>query len=1089
MSEKKPLQQSDSENKKGDSQDRFRRLTSSREEPENQESDSLSDTQPSKPTRLKQSQQLNVNVSSDEADTIAPKETEEGHTPAPPPLGETPVTEAPSLDDSGMPLPHRVPERDVDATQVVGSAFFQNESTKKTKKRTQKSQRPLKTDLTKNFYRMGCLLRGVILAAFAGVILVILGISFALYQYSAIAATLPNVDDLRERASQFETTRILDANGNLLYEILDPNAGRRTYVSIEDISPMMLAATISIEDKEFYENPGFNPLAIFRAFYQNITSGEVISGASTVTQQLARILLLSPEEAKEISYLRKVREAILAAEITRRYSKDDILELYLNEIYFGNLAYGVQAAAETYFGTSASELDLSQASFIAGLPQAPSVYDVYTNREATLIRQQQVLSAMNDRSNEVGCIYVSNQVEKVCIDLEAAANAALTMIDYEFQIPDVNIRFPHWVHYIRSLLEEQFDPQTIYRSGFTVYTSLDAELQELAQEIVSRYVEGLNDRQAGNGALVAIRPSDGAILAMVGSADFYEESIDGQVNMALAPRQPGSSIKPLTYVLAFENGWTPSTLLWDVESEFPPSGDPNDQRDAYIPKNYDNRFHGPVTVRSAIANSYNIPAVKALDFVGIYDDEQTEEIEGFVAFAHRIGISDLNEPDYGLSLTLGGGEVKLLDLTNAYAIFANQGSSVIPTAILKIVDHNGETVFEASVVEEEQVIRKEHAFLMSSILSDTQARIPSFGTNSILNLPFPAAAKTGTTDDFRDSWTLGFTPSIAVGVWVGNADFTPMDEVSGLRGAAPIWAEYMQAASAIVASNENQSFTRPEGIVEKIICSISGAEPSEWCTSERREFFAFDQLPNPASQDLWQDLQIATWTGKVANDDCSEFTEDQFSMNVQDPWAIKWLTESRQGRDWAEDHGFDEPIFFTPAKECNPDDSRPLLEIISPIENAVLKQDAIEIVFRADASNDFEEYVLEFAYGDKPDPWDWEELQSGNNPVSQADSIYTWNISQLRRGTLSLRLIMYSTRDTYAEEIILIDIQVPTPTPEPTSTPTLTDTPTASPTLTESPIASATLTASETPTASSTPSNTPTPSEAPTATETPTPTP
>lgn len=1087
MAEEKDQTPEDSPNPGEEADERFRRLAASDEkmpqsdqeiDAEAEATDSaIADTQPSKPLRPLVSQE---GLSPDEAETIHPNTDFEAFTPAPPPLGDTPPAPPPWLDSSGMPLPQRVPERDLDATRVSGAAYAPSGAPSHRTRRTKGGKSG--QDVRRRFASMGCLLRAAILGVFGIVLLAILGLAFALYQYYAIASTLPSVDDLRARASQFETTRILDSRGNLLYEILDPSAGRRTYVPLEDISPLMIAATIATEDKEFYGNPGFSPLAIGRAFYQNFTSGEVVSGASTVTQQLARALLFTPEEASSVSYMRKVREAILAAEITRRYSKDEILELYLNEIYFGNLAYGIEAAAETYFGTTASQLDLAQASLLAGLPQAPSVYDVYSNRPIALARQQDVLRAMYQLSQEQNCIYVSNQAEKVCVDLDSAAEAALVMLDYEFHTPDVQIRYPHWVHYIRALLEERYDPQTIYRSGFTVYTTLDPELQDMAQESVSAQVEALADRNVGSGALVAIRPSDGAILAMVGSADFYNEEIDGQVNMAISPRQPGSSIKPLTYVAAFELGWTPGTLIWDVESEFPPSGNPDDPREPYVPVNYDERHHGPVTLRTALANSYNIPAVKTLDFVGIYDDPETPQEEGLVAFAHRMGITDLNEPDYGLSLTLGGGEVKLLDLTGAYAIFAKGGLRVQPIAITRIVDHEGNLVFESGEPSAEQVIRPEHTFLISSILSDTQARIPAFGVNSILNLPFPAAVKTGTTNDFRDNWTIGYTPDLAVGVWVGNPDFTPMEGTSGLTGAAPIWAEFMPKAMDYLVDGQPQPFTRPQGIVEKIICTVSGAEPSEWCPDERREFFASDQPPEPPEEDLWQELRLDTWTGLRASPQCSEYTDEIFAINVQDPWAIKWLTETSVGRKWAEDRGFEEPLYFTPEEECTEDDPRPMLDILSPDEDDKLTENSVNIVIQADATANFDEYVLEFAYGTKPDPWDWEELKNGKNPVASPENVYTWDLTKLKRGVLSLRLIMYSTKDTFAERIILLDIQLPTPTPEPTATPTNTPVPTVTPT------ASATALPTHTSTQTPTPSNTPTPTKTftPASTNTPT---
>ncbi|MCX8025239.1 MAG: transglycosylase domain-containing protein, partial [Thermanaerothrix sp.] len=492
---------------------------------------------------------------------------------------------------------------------------------------------------------LGCLLRAFIALLFAGVVVLIAIGSFLIYRYFSIAANLPSVDDLQARASQFETTRILDRNGNLIYEIIDPRAGRRTYVPLEKISPYLIAATLATEDKEFYNHPGFDPWAIARALWQNYTTGEVVSGASTITQQLARALLLSPDERAERTVERKAREIVLAAEITRKYSKEEILELYLNEIYYGKLAYGVEAAAETYFHTTAEKLTLAQAAFLAGLPQSPAVYDIETNREVTLNRFRQVLRLMYEMSQEKGCIEVSTSLQPVCVTQEDVALAAREMENYQFQAPTNVMRFPHWVTYVRSLLEAQYGADAIYRSGFTVYTTLDPDLQQQAEEMVKRQIAQLADRHVTNGALVAIRPSTGEILAMVGSADFYNEAISGQVNMALAPRQPGSAIKPLTYVAAFEKGWTPATLIWDVPSEFPPSGDPNDPREPYRPVNYDGRFHGPVTVRVALANSYNVPAVKALQFVGIYDDPNTPQPDGLINFAKRLGITTLTRPD------------------------------------------------------------------------------------------------------------------------------------------------------------------------------------------------------------------------------------------------------------------------------------------------------------------------------------------------------------------------------------------------------------------------------------------------------------
>ncbi|HVN15608.1 MAG TPA: PBP1A family penicillin-binding protein [Anaerolineales bacterium] len=1001
-------------------------------------------------------------------------------TPPPPPISDsdTPLVQ-PALDRDNMPLPRRVDQIDMDGTRVTPAAY--EPTTGRRRAPTRMTQTPPPPPPSSNSFfnidlsnfnwnninwrgGLGCFLRVLIVIVF---IVAIVGLclgSLALYQYYSIARTLPSIEDLRNHASQFETTRILDSKGDLLYEILDPNAGRRTYVPLDKISPNVVAATIATEDKDFYSHPGFDPLAIIRALWQNYTSGGTVSGASTITQQLARSLLLSPEERTQQTYLRKTREIILAAEITRRYSKDEILELYLNEIYYGNLAYGIEAAAETYFGKSADQLTIGEAAFLAGLPQSPAVYDIYTNRDATLLRQQQVLVLMYQLGQERNCIEVSNSPSPICVDAVAASNAADEIKAYQFRPPDVNIRYPHWVNYIRELLEAQYDPQTIYRSGFTIYTTLDPTLQDEAQKLVTDQIATMADNNAHDGALVAIRPSTGEILAMVGSPDFYNDAISGQVNMATSPtRQPGSSIKPINYVAAFEKGWTPATLIWDVPSEFPPSGDPNDTRPPYKPVNYDGKFHGPVTVRIALANSLNIPAVKTLDFVGVYGDH------GMVAMAKRLGITTFTRDDYGLSLTLGGGDVSLLEETGAYAVFANGGQRVPPVAISKIVDYQGNVVYEYKPQPGEQVIRPEHAYLITSILSDNQARSMEFGTHSVLNLPFPAAAKTGTTNDFRDNWTLGYTPDLVTGVWVGNADYTPMVNTTGVSGAAPIWSQFMQFAVPYVSGGHPTPFVRPPGIVDKIICALSGTEPSNTCKQEITEVFASDQPPLPAGQDLVRRVNLDMWTQLEASDACNDFTENQTVLNVTDPFARDWL-QSSGGRAWLDQNNLPRNPIFAPDRECKADDPHPQISFALN-DGDVITSPSLTIKGTAAATGYFKSWQLDYGLGDNPDQWT--NLASQNNPV-QNDTLYTWDLSNVPNGTIALRLTV-SGKYADVSRVIHLTLSLPTPTPTitptnppppPTATPFIpTNTPTAiPPTNTSTPMPpTATATAASTP--------------------------
>ncbi|MDP1546989.1 MAG: transglycosylase domain-containing protein, partial [Anaerolineales bacterium] len=979
----------------------------------------------------------------------------------------TPRFTRPALDENNMPLPNRVEETDLDGTRVTPAAYRTSNQhpaagqgqrptyqppasqqrpvyrppVEQNQAYTQYNPpRPVKPSLWEKFLtafkgNKGCLLRGLVLSLFLFVFIGLCGASILVYQYYSIASALPDVSDLRNRTSQFQTTRILDRNGQPLYEILDPNAGRRTYVPLEEISPNLLAATIATEDKEFYSNPGFDPLAIARALWQNYRTDGQGGGASTITQQLARALLLTPEERAERTYSRKSREIILAAEITRRYSKDEILELYLNEIYYGNLAYGAEAAAETYFGKSVKDLTLGEASFLAGLPQSPAVYDIYNNPDVTLLRQQQVLVLMYELSLTDGCIEVSNSAERICVDPLVATQAANEMKSYPYRPPSFGSTYPHWVNYVRTELENLYDAQTIYRSGFVVYTTIDPTLQDRAQQLVTDQVAAMVDNNTKNGALISIRPSTGEILAMVGSPDFNNVAISGQINMVISPtRQPGSAIKPITYAAAFEKGWTPSTWIWDVPSQFPDGANP-----PYEPRNYDGRFHGGMTVRTALSNSFNIPAVKTLEFVGIYDDPNTHEKEGMIGMAERLGITTFTRNDYGLSLTLGGGDVSLIDMTTAYSVFANEGKKVTPVAILKITTFAGEVIYEYQPPEGEQVIREEHAYLISSILSDNEARSWMFGRNSPLNLSFPVAAKTGTTNDIRDNWTLGYTPDLATGVWIGNADYTPMTNTSGLSGAAPIWSQFMEFAVPYVTNGAPRSFVRPSGIVDKIVCRLSGTEPSNWCKSQYTEIFAFDQLPLQHGHDLARRIHIDLWTGYQASEACKGPSEEELVLNVTDPWARKWF-ETRDGRAWLSSNDLPEEPYYAPERDCRAGDPQPEIELSLNDGQAVTSPN-LEIKGTASADGGFRKWALEYGLGENPGAWVL--LAEGNNPVKNG-AFFNWDMTSLPNGIISLRLTLIGDK-AEVEKSIRLNLGLPTPTAPP-ATPTDIPLPTETPT-------------------------------------------
>lgn len=677
--------------------------------------------------------------------------------------------------------------------------------------------------------------------------------------YWQLLGDLPSPDALITRASP-DTTKIYDRNGRLLYEILDPRAGRRTRVSLPDLPLNLRQAVVAVEDASFYDNPGVDAGGIARSLLQNISAGEIVAGGSTITQQLARDVLLSKEERESRSVTRKLREAVLALRMTRTYSKDQILEMYVNEVYFGELAYGVEAAARVYFGKSARDLDLAESALLAGLIQSPAAYNPLVNLDAARTREQIVLGLMV-KNNYTG--------------LADAQLAQSEPLHFASATPQTTLRAPHFVSYVRNLLEEEYGAEVVNRGGMRVVTTLDLVLQERAQAIVQRQLselarrtreEGAPDYNVHDAALVALDPGSGQILAMVGSADYFDESIDGAVNVALANRQPGSAIKPITYATAFSRDYTPATVISDVPTTFLTKED-----QPYEPQNYDRVWHGPISLRQALATSSNMVAVKVLDHVGL---------DAMLDTAKSLGISTFNNSDrFGLALTLGGGEVKLLELAAAYAAFANQGARVDPIAILSV---NGQSL-PPHDTRHRSMVNPQVAYLITSILSDDAARIPAFGEDSVLHLSRPAAAKTGTTTDFRDNWTVGYTPDLAVGVWAGNADNTPMYKITGITGAGPIWNDFMEEALRTLPS---RSFTRPPGLVDAEICETSGLLATSACPRVRNEIFVAGTEPRRAD-DSYRSFALDSATGLLWSDACRGARVERV-FRVLPPEAQDW---------------------------------------------------------------------------------------------------------------------------------------------------------------------------------------------------------
>jgi 1A family penicillin-binding protein len=677
----------------------------------------------------------------------------------------------------------------------------------------------------------GCLRTGLIVGAMALAALIGSLLIVGLVIYNSLAGELSEdmaALESMEGVEDFQTTHIYSRDGQVLYEVF--NEGRRIEVPLDRIPFAVRWAIVATEDDTFYDNPGFDPPSIARAAWEWVRDGEIGSGGSTITQQLVRQIVFDYDERNELTLRRKLKEAALAWVMTRQYTKDEILELYLNEVYFGNLAYGVEGAANVYFDKPATELTVAEAAFVCGLVQSPAAYDPYADFAAAKLRQRQVLDLMVRHG------YLSSR------DADIAFNEPPRAVT-DLASPDVSLLAPHFTVEVRRLLTELpgLDPELVARGGLNIYTTLDMRYYELAEQIARQHVAEVRDEfNLHNAALVALNPNTGEVLAMLGSIDYEDESIDGAFNVTLSPQQPGSTMKPLTYAAALEAGWDPADVLWDVPVVYESGVGP------YEPENYDGRFHGPVRLRDALANSYNIPAVALLHEVGV---------PALLEMAQRAGIESLgtDAAQYGLSLTLGGGEVTPFEMAQAFSMFANGGRRIEPQLIARVEDLQGNVLYEAPTTPGEQVLDPRIAFVISDILSDNAARTPAIGADSPLLLDFPAAAKTGTTNDYRDNWTIGYTPHLVVAVWAGNTDNTPMAEgTSGLTGAAPIWHDYMMAVynqpelAEVLAGDGlpplRAGFPQPvEGLEARQVCVLSeliDPWPAEQgCPKTRSEWF------------------------------------------------------------------------------------------------------------------------------------------------------------------------------------------------------------------------------------------------------------
>jgi len=642
------------------------------------------------------------------------------------------------------------------------------------------------------------------------------------------AATLPTPDlGSFEKRKIEQSTKIYDRTGEILLYDLHENI-QRTIVPIEEISRNIKNATVAIEDTAFYEHNGIRPLRTLKAVFDNIMSGNILGGqgGSTITQQVVKNSVLVSD--KKIS--RKIKEWILAIRLEQAYSKEDILELYLNETPYGGSMYGVEEASNAFFGKASSDLTIAESAYLAALPQAPTYYSPYGNHRDGLEERKNLVLARMFENNFI--------TEK---EYEEASEEEVVFLPQR----DVGIQAPHFVFFIREYLEEKYGKRAVEERGFKVITTLDFTLQQKAEEIVERYaLQNVEKYNARNAAMTAIDPRTGQILVMVGSRNYFDEKIDGNFNVAIAPnRQPGSAFKPFVYATAFGNGYTPETVVFDLKTQFSTICEPNNfksETPCYSPSNYDEVFRGPVTFREALAQSINVPSVKVLYLAGLQDS---------LNLAESMGITSLTDIGrYGLTLVLGGGEVSLIDMTSAYGVFANEGVRNPYTGILRIEDGDGNIMEEFSQ-NPRRVLDENVSLTVSDILNDNSARAPAFGEYSFLYFPgYDVAVKTGTTNEYRDAWIVGYTPNIAVGAWAGNNDNTPMEKrVAGFI-IAPLWNAFMQE---VLPLRDNENFKKPlvtqaadlkpvlkgfwQGSESYIIDKITGKLATEYTPEELRE--------------------------------------------------------------------------------------------------------------------------------------------------------------------------------------------------------------------------------------------------------------
>ena len=868
-------------------------------------------------------------------------------------------------------------------------------------------------------------------SALLGVTASAAAVAGSIYYY--FTRDLPDPSAIVTEQESFETVKIYDRTGQvLLYESIDPRPfrGDRTYVPLEEISPYMINATVALEDRSYWENPGINVRGIARAFMSNL-QGEGVQGASSITQQLVKNVLIAPEERYQRSYTRKIKEALTAMEITRHYDKKQILEWYLNNNFYGNFSYGIESAAQVYFDKSARDLDLAESAMLAALPQYPGLNPFQAPVDAKR-RQLKVLQSLVEAG------YISQ-------DQSDAADAEVLQVRESALERFENDLAPHFALYVLDQVRKQFnttdDPFFIWRNGLTVRTTLDLDMQREVTCSARQRIAHINGKQpdltgctelkpaegltvrkeddppVSNASVVVLRTDTGEILSMLGALDYNDAEIDGEVNNALAENQPGSAFKPITYATGFSEGLTAASVVMDVRQVFPDAVEP------YAPENYDRRYHGPVDLRTALQRSYNIPAVWVLNQVGV---------KKAVDMAHRLGITTLNKDFYGLSLTLGGGDVKLIDLAYVFATLANGGvmagqpvlaedlrpgyRTVDPVSILEVTDKDGNRIFGFDGPQTQRVLSPQLGYLMNDVLSDPRPRPASFGNfANLLTLPDRRIiAKTGTTNDYRDSWTLGGSPQVSVGVWVGNADNKPMDRISGSVGAAPIFNDIMKYAHRDLPVED---WTEPSDMTRVTVCNESGLLPSELCERRHTELFINGTEPK-AYDNVYQTYEIDRRTGQLAGPNTPPEEIERKVFRVLPSVAGDWT------REQSEAGSFEQPPL--------PQASATLTETVFTEDELAIARPTLygyvggvmDILGNA-RGGDFRLYQLHFGQGLEPGEWQ----QIGPDHYNQVDKgfLETWDTTSLSGAyTLRLSVVENSGNVRQVSTPVTIDNKPPT---------------------------------------------------------------